>query len=141
MANDLMLGQLKVVLPATFTQPTIAKDDENNEHDGPPRGKRRKKGEPTPLGDNDGGGRLDNNSNIPPEFRLKPNESYKDVFVNKHIQERPKWDETCTMCTRWWIIGKCYRDCKNVKSHVSSSDLPADKKSAFIEYLEICRRN
>jgi hypothetical protein len=44
MANDLALGQLMVVLPATFTQPTIVKEDEN-EQEGPPRGgKRRKKG-------------------------------------------------------------------------------------------------
>jgi len=139
MANDLMLGQFHVVLPATFAQPKVAKDDEN-EHDGPPRGgrgKRRKKaaGSGTPLGEIEGD-RRDDNKNIP----QKENESYKDVFVNRHIQERPKWNTSCAMCPRWWIIGKCYRDCNNVESHVNSSDLPSAKKSAFIEYLEICRR-
>ena len=44
------------------------------------------------------------------------------------------------MCTRWWTIGKCYKDCNNVESHVSSADLPAGKKTAFLEFLEICRR-
>jgi len=69
MANDLMLGQLKVVLPATFTHPTIAKDDKN-EQDGPPKGggKRRKKGGPTPLGEIEGGGRLDNTVISHPSF-------------------------------------------------------------------------
>lgn len=37
MANDLMLGQFHVKLPATFAQPKDTKDDEN-EHDSPPRG-------------------------------------------------------------------------------------------------------
>ena len=88
----------------------------------------------------EGESRLDNNSNIPPEFRLKQNESYKDVFASKNVEARPMWTQGCRMCPRWWIIGKCYKDCRNVGSHVKSSDLPADKKSAFIEYLEICRR-
>lgn len=142
MVNDLVLGQLHVVLPATFSRATVTKDDEN-EQDGPPRGKRRKKvaGSSTPLGEIEGGDRKDNNSNIPVEFRLKENKSYKNVFVNRCIQNRPKWTPTCTMCTRcWWIIRKCYKDCKNVESHVDSSNLPANKKSTFIEYLEICRR-
>ena len=143
MANDLALGQLIVVLPATFTQPTIAKDDDN-EHEGPPKGgKRRKKGpggSETLLEKREGESRLDNNSNIPPEFRLKQNESYKDVFASKHVEARPMWTQGCRMCPRWWIIGRCYKDCRNVGSHVGISDLPADKKSAFIEYLEICRR-
>ena len=141
MANELMLGQLNVMLPATFTLPTIEKDDKN-EQENPPKGggKRRKKGGPTPLGEIEGGGRLDNNSNIPPEFRLKENESYKDVFANKHVEARPMWNDKCKMCPRWWIIGRCYKDCKNVESHVSSSDLPANTKTAFIEYLELCRR-
>ena len=143
MANDLMLGQLQVTLPATFTQPKITKDDEN-EHDEPPRGggKRRKKGaggSGPPLGEVVGD-RRDNNENVPPEFRLKDNESYKDLIVNKYVQKRPKWNEDCTMCTRWWTIGKCYKDCNNVESHVSSADLPAVKKTAFLEFLEICRR-
>ena len=54
MANDLMLGQLHVTLPATFTQPKITRDDENK-HDETPwgGGRRRKKGTGgagTPLG-------------------------------------------------------------------------------------------
>ena len=69
MVNDLVLGQLHVVLPATFTCSTVTKDDEN-ELNGPPRGKRRKKaaGSSTPIGEIEGGDRRDNNNNIPVEF-------------------------------------------------------------------------
>ena len=44
------------------------------------------------------------------------------------------------MCPCWWIIGVCYSDCKNVKSHVDIAKLPANKKSAFVEFLEKARR-
>ena len=69
MVNNLVLGQLHMVLPATFSRATVTKDDEN-EQDGPPRGKRRKKaaGSSTPLGEIEGGDRKDNNNNIPVEF-------------------------------------------------------------------------
>ena len=130
--------------PPSHKDDDVEKEDDENEHDGPPRGggKRRKKGaggSGPPLGEVVGD-RRDNNENVPPEFRLKDNESYKDLIANKHVQKRPKWNENCNMCTRWWAIGRCYKDCNNVESHVSSANLPAAKKSAFLEYLEICRR-
>ena len=104
MANDIVLGQLHVVLPVTITCPTVTKDDENK-HDGPPRGKRRKKaaGSLTPLGEIEGGDRRDDNRNIPTEFRLKENESYKNVFVNRHILSSENVTRTARTSRATWI--------------------------------------
>ena len=132
--NDVVLGQLHVTLPATFTIAKVTKDDAHENEE--PKTK-RKKGAP--------GGDLEKkrsvtNKNIPTEFRLQEGESYKKVFAGRCVQDRPKWDDTCTMCTRWWIIGVCYADCRNIKSHVESDQLPSNKRSAFIEFLEKARR-
>jgi hypothetical protein len=108
-------------------------------HGGEEGGGRKEQEAPEHLSEIEGD-RYDNNKNVPPEFRLRENKSYKSLIANKHVEKRPKWSATCTTCTRWWTNGKCYKDCNNIESHVSSDNLPADKKAAFLEYLEICRR-
>ena len=137
--NDIMLNQFQVTLPATFTRAKTLKDNSKENEinkEGEPKTK-KKKG--TPLGDIDAD-RIKKNSNIPAEFQLKEGESYKAVFARRCVEDRPKWNDNCAMCPRWWIIGVCYSDCRNIESHVPESSLPANKKAAFIEFLEKARR-
>ena len=126
----------QVNLPATFAPPKIKNEDEDDT-DEPPRKKKRR-------GENEN--EKENkvvNKNIPTEFRLLEGEDYKAVFAGRCVEDRPIWNvgnAKCRMCPRWWIIGICFRDCRNAKSHVPTSDLPANKKSAFVEFLEKARR-
>ena len=134
--NEIVLDTFQVNLPATFAPPKIKKEDEDNTEE-PPR-KRKRRGE----NENEKENKVVNN-NIPTEFRLLEGEDYKAVFSGRCVEDRPIWNvgnAKCRMCPRWWIIGICFRDCRNAKSHVPTSDLPANKKSAFVEFLEKARR-
>jgi hypothetical protein len=74
-------------------------------------------------------------------FRLLENENYKEVFANRHVEARPMWDDKCRMCPRWHTLGYCFADCKHKASHVPEDEIPADHRTAYSEYLVICRRN
>jgi len=133
--TDILLEQFQVNLPATFTHPKNTKENERKK-DGEPK---RKKQKGTPLGEIEVD-RIEKNPNIPAEFQLQQGESYKKVFARRCVEDRPKWNDHSSMCPRWWIIGVCYGDCRNVESHVPESELPASKKSEFVEFLEKARR-
>jgi hypothetical protein len=135
--NEVLLGQFHVNLPATFTSPKNTRDDDEDDEQRKKKKKNKKKGSPLKEIEGD---RKEINKNIPVEFRLRVGEDYKQVFARRCLEDRPKWNQSCKMCPRWWIIGVCYSDCNNVESHVDSDQLPQDKKSAFIEYLEKARR-
>lgn len=137
--NEIILDQFHLVLPPTFAmsrnkadeedvQPTkrIKKDKDKDD-------KSRDKGK-------DGNDRRDVNKHPPAEFRILEGEIYKTTFGVNNQQHRVKWDEDNTMCPRWWTHGICYKDCRNKASHVPTNQLPADKKSAFAEFLEAARR-
>ena len=131
--DDIVLDKFNVVLPPVFTLTKVEKDEEDEQ----PKKKKKKKVDKS--GD-DVGDRKAINKNVPSEFKLLEGESYKKVFAHNNIKERPKWKGDRTMCTRWWTHGICYTDCRNAESHVPTSELPADRKQAFIEFLEVARR-
>ena len=134
--NEVVLDQFRVVLPATFTTSRTKEGDDQQQ----PSVKRQKKGkENRPI--KDGDNRKVSNNDIPKEFCLLENENYRANFTNKHIQDQPKWNDECKMCPRWFTHGNCFKDCRNSASHVSSSEVPADKKAAFVEYMDLCRRS
>ena len=135
--NDVLLEQFHVNLPAIFTSPKKSRDEDEYEVDEQGRRKKKKKGSPLKEIEGD---RKEKNKNIPVEFRLRPGEDYRKVFAHRCLEDRPKWNDSCKMCPRWWIFGVCYSDCNNAESHVDSDQLPQDKKSAFIEFLEKARR-
>jgi hypothetical protein len=131
--NEIVLDQFRVVLP-----PIFAAVKERNEVLQPLL-KKPKKGKGTKsITEEDE--RKVVNKDVPSEFRLIGNEDYRKNFANKNIEARPMWDEKCKMCPRWWTHGNCFTDCRNAASHVAGSELSADKKKAFAEYMELCRR-
>ncbi len=78
------------------------------------------------------------NSSPPEDCKLKTGETWAANFANK-LDGRVKWDDTCFMCARWLIVGRCFSNCNNAKSHVAAADIPDDKLTAFKEYMRKCR--
>jgi hypothetical protein len=73
-------------------------------------------------------------------FKLKPSEDWQD-FRGKHVPDRPKWNAKCQMCPRWHINGYCFSDCINAESHVTGSEVPANKTKEFCEHMDTIRDN
>ena len=134
MIDGIVLDKFNVVLPPIFT---LAKNKKVEEEE-PPK-KKKKRNENDKPGD-DKKDRMMINTNPPTEFKLLEGKNYKKVFAHNCVKDRPKWNEDSTMCTRWWTYGTCYKDYRNAASHVATSELPADRKKAFIEFMEIARR-
>ena len=40
------------------------------------------------------------------------------------------------MCPRWFITNQCFDDCFHASSHVKESEVPADKLTAFLAFME-----
>jgi len=72
------------------------------------------------------------------EFKLLPGKTWVSNFVGKR-EGQVKWDENTWMCTRWFILGRCFLDCHNCASHVAS--VTNKKHNAFSEFLKKCRSN
>ena len=72
---------------------------------------------------------------------MKHNESWQGNFANRNIKGHVPWGpNNCKMCPRWFINGYCFEDCAHAASHVKASEVPADKKSAFSNFMEaICK--
>ena len=53
------------------------------------------------------------------------------AFGGANAEGRPKWNDDCWMCHKWFVKGVCYDDCANKASHVSRDKVSAEKKGAF----------
>ncbi len=69
------------------------------------------------------------------EFLMKDDDVWKCNLAGKCTRDRPKWDNNTFMCTRWYICGECFRDCKNKASHVGACAVPSTKRNEFKNYL------
>ncbi len=70
---------------------------------------------------------------------MKENEVWKGDLTGKNLKDRPKWNDKSWMCVRWFTNGNCFKDCNNKDSHVCAQAVPADKKAAYIEFLDRIR--
>ncbi len=73
------------------------------------------------------------------EFKIKETENWKKDFAGKNSKDRPKWNDKCWMCARWFTKGDCFNNCNNKDSHVGTNDVPADKKAAYTKFLDRVR--
>lgn len=79
------------------------------------------------------------NSSPPTGCSLNAGETWATHFANK-TEHRVKWDdEGCFMCPRWFICGRCFTNCKYIKSHVIATEIPKEKLTAFKEYMKRVR--
>jgi hypothetical protein len=70
------------------------------------------------------------------ELKLKVNEQYAKLISGKGVRERVKWDDTTIMCVRYHINGRCVKHCKHAASHVPADQVPNEKKTDMITFLE-----
>ena len=131
--ESVLNSTLNIVLPPNFivtpttkpTNPTVVSPGDDTKKKNP---KKRK----TADEDND---RIATNTAPVREFLLKEGEDWSRDFAGKCTRDRPKWGDSDWMCARWWVKGKCFRDCMNKASHVGANDIPAAKRTEFKAYL------
>ena len=136
--EDVILGTFNVRLPPTFKLKDDAehhdKASEKTSNDKDNKQKKQK------VERNTLGKRVDNASQ-PEEFKMRAGETWQKDFKTKSLTGRPSWnrEENQLMCARWYICGYCFDNCSNGKSHVEKDNIPADKFTAFTNYLKKCR--
>ena len=81
-----------------------------------------------------GGKRVENNQMVK-EWKLRPNESYDNVFKDK-VKNRPILSMGCRGCHRFHNRGYCFDDCHNRDSH---KNLVTEDWNKFNKYCKVCR--
>jgi hypothetical protein len=135
--TNVLMDQLVVSLPPCLTT-TVKKQQEDEVLLRSPLKKKKKVKDDEDKRSKD---RKVVNKNALAAFRLREGENYKEVFANKHIEDRPMWDDQCRMCPRWHTLGYCFADCNHKASHVPEDEIPANLKTAYSDFLVIARRN
>ena len=131
--ESVLNSTLNIVLPPNFivtpttkpTNPTVVSPGDDTKKKTP---KKRKAADD----DND---RIATNTAPVREFLLKEGEDWSRDYAGKCTRDRPKWGDSDWMCARWFVKGKCFRDCTNKASHVGANDIPSAKRSEFKAYL------
>ena len=131
--ESVLNSTLNIVLPPNFivtpttkpTNPTVVPPGDDTKKKTP---KKRKAADD----DND---RIATNTAPVKEFLLKEGEDWSRDYAGKCTRDRPKWGDSDWMCARWYVKGKCFRDCTNKASHVGANDIPAAKRTEFKAYL------
>ena len=136
--DSVRFGNFDIALPPTFT--TTTPEDK-------PKNKKNKTGSDANSTDKDESkkkrAKVDNTSK-PEQFKLREGEVWATHFAGKTQgrvvwEERPANEPNIYMCARWFINGYCFSNCHNAKSHVPANDIPADKLTAFTNYMAVCR--
>ena len=81
-----------------------------------------------------GGKRVENNQMVN-EWKLRPNESYKNLFKDK-VKNGPMLSMGCRGCHKFHNRGYCFDDCHNKDSH---KNLSGDDWNKFDKYCKVCR--
>jgi hypothetical protein len=128
LVDSVRYGNFVQSLPITF-----AKSDDSKKRpadDNPDKeGKKKPKDKPN---------RNVTNPNPIQEFKLLTGETWVSNFAGKR-DGQVKWDANTYMCSCWDIMGRCFLDCHNTSSHVSSA--PNEKLTALKEFMKKCRSN
>ena len=74
-----------------------------------------------------------------PELCMLATETWAINFASKHIDKRPKWNETSRCCPRWFLQKYCFSDCKNKESHVKADEIPAENLTTMKAWIKLCR--
>ena len=80
------------------------------------------------------GKRVENN-NMVDSWKLRPNESYDNVFKDK-VKNGPILSMGCHGCHKFHNKGYCFDDCHNKDSH---KELSGDDWNKFDRYCKVCR--
>ena len=138
--ENIRFGTFFVQLPSTFINPadTEPKSGSGGKNTTKRPGDKRDDDESAGKKKKKKSNKIDNTSQ-PESCRLQTGETWATHFAHKGFNDRVTWNGDCKMCPRWFIQGYCFSDCTNADSHVKSEDLPADKLTAFQQFMRSCR--
>lgn len=75
------------------------------------------------------------------EFKIWPNEKWKEVFCGRLLEDRTDWDGEDSKMGPWWHFrGFCYNNCNNKAIHIKDDQVPGPKKVAYRGYLKEVER-
>ena len=136
-----MNSSLNVILPPNFINPPpknpLPKLNPTPGYGSKQKGKGKKRKSNKAKGE-----RITKNAAPIPKFLMKEGKNWNYNFAGKCLMDRPKWDNTTFMSTRWYIHAKCFVDCNNKASCVGKYASPQGKHSRFKKYLEkVCREH
>ena len=117
---------LTPVLPPAFKQ-TAKREREEDEDEGESDEKEKKR---TRRDREKKKANLVRNDKPVEDWLLKDGEKMA-AFGGANAEGRPKWNDSCLMCHKWFIKGVCFDDCTNKASHVGRDKVPTEKKGAF----------
>jgi hypothetical protein len=139
--ENVRFGTFFVQLPSTFIDATNA--DSKSGKGGNNSNKRSAEDKDE---DNKNGGKKKkrkatkvDNPSPPDSCKLQTGETWATHFANKGFNDQVDWNGECKMCPRWFIRSFCFDDCSNRDSHVKSEEIPADKLTAFQQFMRTYR--
>jgi hypothetical protein len=139
--NSSLTIDLPILLVTATTNPTKKKEGgvtpAGQQQGAEKRGKKCKH-----KGDNNAARKHIKNENMVEEFKMKEGEVWRRDLVGKNTKDRPKLnDKNCWMCVRWFSKRDCFTNCNNKDFHVSAADVPTNKKSKYISFLNRVQGN
>jgi hypothetical protein len=75
------------------------------------------------------------------EICVLKNETWAATFAGKHNDVRPKWNENCKCCPRWFLQKYCFADCPNAESHVEAEKVPPTILQQMLSWIKVRRKN
>jgi hypothetical protein len=141
--KQILISSLTIDLPPVFTtsakDPTQKKEGDITQAGQQEAGKRGKKQKG--RGNNNAARKYIKNDHVIAQFRMKEGEDWRWDLSGKNTKDRPKWNNNCYMCARWFTKGNCFTDCNNKDSHVGRPDVPAKKKTEYLNFLNRVQGN
>ena len=128
-------------LPDSFKRISAAPSSAPTPAPGPvdKHGNKKRKPDDNANGENDGKKGKVKNTQQDDDFKPRTGESWAGTFASKMNKDRPTWSGNIKMCARWFIKGDCFDKCDKKTSHVPKDQVPADRKTDFLAFMEKCR--
>ena len=141
--SQVVLGSFHILLPPTFQM-----KNPNETKTGPPGGGDKRKGlDENKRGSDRKKGRENAKNhavvkNLFPhgEICMLANKTWAGDFAGKCNDARPKWNEKCKCCPRWFLQKYCFSDCPNKESHVLADRIPPPILQQMLAWVKACRK-
>jgi len=75
------------------------------------------------------------------EIFMLVNETWAGDFAGQCNDVRPKWNERCKCCPRWFLQKYCFTDFPNAESHVEAEKVPPTILQQMLSWIKACRKN
>jgi hypothetical protein len=142
LVSQVLFSSFRITLPPTFKmkepKTTIAatsngKKDSNHIEGGDNRKCKKKK--PDKARD------LIKNKVPHLDLYMLPNKTWATNFANKNIDKRPKWNDKCHACPRWFLQKYCFSNCKHKGSQFKANNILANNLASMKAWINLCQPN